>query len=85
MGREENGNLAVYEECVRELADKHMKRRVVRYVDTRTDLKIEPMWITSDIKKGISKRRYFNKLVRKGSENPDQVAENKELYLRQKD
>ena len=59
MGKEENGNLVVYEKYIKELADKHIKRKVVRYVDSRTDSKTEPMWITSDIKKGISKRRYF--------------------------
>ena len=37
MGKEENGNLVVYKNYIKEPADKHMKGKVVRYIDSRTD------------------------------------------------
>lgn len=52
------------ESYIKEISEKHMKKEVKRRICQGNKIKIEPIWMTSEIRKQISKRRKYNKETR---------------------
>lgn len=65
---------------IKEISEKHMKKRVKRKIRHGSKMKIEPIWMTSEISKHISKRRKYNKVTRMYRKGTEEYTRYKQLY-----
>ena len=74
-------SIAGLEDIIRNSADQYLKKKFRSRVDGG-GRKIEPIWITEEIRQGIKKRKMYNRLKRRGS--VEHMNMFRELYKNQK-
>ena len=77
------GKLSDFHEAIKIAAKSEMERTIKKKLSASATPKEEPIWFNSNIKKEISKRRQYNKKVRKAT-NENERNELWKIYLDQK-
>lgn len=72
-----------FEHLMKNISEKHMKRKIRRKTKQGKTVEMEPIWMTTEIKKAISKRRY-NKEKRKMQDNTEEYRTHETLYKEQR-